>query len=75
MNALDTAFSKTEILHMLRITKPKLVFCNVGLCESVRRCLTELQNDASIYTFGGSDGKSTAVEDLFVETGNEFEFT
>lgn len=74
INPLDTTFSKTEFVHMLKITKPKLVFCDVKLLELVEICLQDLQNNAKIYTFGGTSGRSVAVEDLFAETQNEAEY-
>lgn len=75
INALDPSFGKTEILHMLKITKPRIMFCDVEAHHLVSTCLRELGNDAKIYTFGGQTGTSKHVENLFSETGNENDFT
>lgn len=75
INFLDPGFSKTEIMYMFGITKPKLVFCDVDVCSLVKICLTELQSDSTlIYTLGGPSKHSNAVEDLFAETQNDTEF-
>lgn len=74
INTLDTGFNNPEMLHMLGISRPKIVFCDVEVFELVLTCLQKLQIDAKIYTFGGTSGDSIAVEDLFAETHFESEF-
>lgn len=74
INTLDPAFGKTEIVHMLSITKPVLMFCDVACYELLSECLKELGNAAKIFTFGGARGQSEPVENLFRETHNEDEF-
>lgn len=75
VNTMDTSFGKTETIHMLKITKPRLMFCDVEVYQMVAECLEELKNDAKIFTFGGQVGKSKAVESLFAETGEAKYFT
>lgn len=60
---------------MFSITAPKVVFCDVDVYDLVHECLNELENDASIFTFGGTTDESTSVEQLFEETPEEKEFT
>lgn len=74
VNTLDPTFGKTELIHMLKTTKPVLMFCDVEAYELVKECLTELGNDAKILTFGGSKGDAEPVENLFAETHRENEF-
>lgn len=74
INSLDPSFGKTEFMHMLKITKPVLVFCDVSCYEILSECLTELESDARIFTFGGSFGRSEPVENLFKETQREETF-
>ncbi|XP_031621710.1 4-coumarate--CoA ligase 1-like isoform X2 [Contarinia nasturtii] len=74
VNTLDPTFGKTELLHMLKTIKPALIFCDVEACDLVKVCLNELNNDAKIFTFGGSTDDSEQVENLFVETHNESKF-
>lgn len=71
VNTLDPSFGKTELLHMLGTTKPSLMFCDVESLELVKECLVELENEAKIFTFGGSEDGSEPVENLFAETGTE----
>lgn len=72
--ALDPSLGKNEIIHMLNITKPRLMFCGVEVYELVSECLKQLGNDSKIYTFGGEAGKSEPVETLFTPTGSEEQF-
>lgn len=74
LNPLDTSFGKIEIIHMLSVTKPVLVFCDIECYELLTECLMELQSEAKIFTFGSSRGQSEPVESLFQETGNEHQF-
>lgn len=74
INPLDPSFGKTEIIHMLSVTKPVLMFCDVKCYELLSECLKELGNAAKIFTFGGQSGSSEPVENLFHETHNENEF-
>lgn len=74
VNALDKSLGKNDIQHMLNITKPRLVFCDVDVCDLVAECLSELGIGAKIYTFGGQTKNSGAVENLFTETGEEKNF-
>lgn len=75
VNVLDSSFKKAEIIHMLQITEPRLMFCDIEVYSLVSECLKELENDAQIFTFGEQCGNSIAVETLFVETGVESAFT
>lgn len=71
VNTLDPSFGKVEITHMLNIIKPVLMFCDAGAYDLLKECLTELENDANIFTFGGSKDGAEPVENLFLETHNE----
>lgn len=74
MNSLDVSFGRTEIVHMLSITKPVVIFCDVDCYETVSKCLDELKMDARIFTFGGIVGQSESIESLFEEVDNENQF-
>lgn len=74
VNTLDPSFGKTELIHMLKTTKPVLMFCDIEAYDLVQECLTELGNEAKIFTLGGSKGGSEPVENLFAETHEEDEF-
>lgn len=71
VNMLDPSFGKTELLHMLRTTKPDLMFCDIESLDLVKGSLVELENGAKIFTIGGNRGGSEPVESLFAETGTE----
>ncbi|XP_031639321.1 4-coumarate--CoA ligase 1-like [Contarinia nasturtii] len=74
VNTLDPTFGKVELIHMLSITKPALMFCDVEAYDLVKECLTEMGNGAKIFTFGGSKDGSKPVEDLLSKTENEDDF-
>lgn len=74
MNSLEPSFKKPELLHMLQITKPSAMFCDIEAFNLVKECLLELRNNAHIFTFGGSKDGSEDVENLFLETHNENKF-
>lgn len=73
-NTLDPLFTETEMMHMLSLTKPKLIFTELESYAAVKQSLLKLNNDAKVYTFGGRVGGTHAVEDLFAETGTESKF-
>lgn len=75
INPLDPSFSKTELMHMFSITKPKAVFCDVEIYDLVQDCLHELENDGKIFTFNGQTTDSIPVETLFEESSGEDSFT
>lgn len=74
INPLDSSFGKAEILHMLSITKPELMFCDFACYDILNECLVELGNSAKIFTFGGQKGHSEPIEILLKETHKENEF-
>lgn len=65
---------KPDMLRMLGITEPDLIFCEVEVYDVMVECLTELGNKAKIFTFNGTKGDSEPVQNLFEETGIEEEF-
>lgn len=71
INALSTTVDKPDVLRMLGITQPSVFFCDVKVYDLIKECLTELRNDAQIYTFNGTKNDSIAVETLFAPTGAE----
>lgn len=74
VNTLDTSFSEAEITHMLEITKPKAVFCEINIVEKVKRSLFKLNNNANIFTFGGSIIGTVSVSELSIPTEYENDF-
>lgn len=74
VNILDPSFTRCEVIHMIQIAKPVLIFCDVTSFELVNDCLMELGNGAKIFTIGGSVGRSESIENLFKETFKENEF-
>lgn len=74
VSTIDTSFGRAEILHMLNITKPILMFCDIEVVDLVQECLKQLRNDAKVFTFGGIGSGSEPIENLFAETQTENEF-
>lgn len=46
ISPLDPSFKKPELIHLLNITKPVLIFCDVTCYDLLNECLTELGNAA-----------------------------
>lgn len=74
ISPLDPSFKKPELIHLLGITKPVLIFCDVACYDLLSECLTELKNTGKIFTFGGQRGTSEPIENLFKETRHEHNF-
>lgn len=74
VNGIDPSFGKTEFLHMLKTTRPVLLFCDLDVYELLKECLIESNSNAKIFTFGGSKNGSEDVAALFVETHKEKDF-
>lgn len=73
INSLDPSFTKSQLMHMLKMTKPKLIFCDVICYDLVKECLSEMEVDFQfdILSFGGSKDGSEPVENLFAETEHD----
>lgn len=71
----DPAFEKEELVEMLKITKPALMFCDVKYCEMLNECLIELGNKAKIFVFGDNQDRFEHVDDLFEKTHKENQFS
>lgn len=74
VNTLDPSFGKTELMHMLKTTKPALMFCDMESFDLMKECLSELDNNAEVFIFGGNKCCSESVDNLFEETGDEVNF-
>lgn len=73
-NSLATSFVKEEMKHMLNITKPSLIFCDVEAYEKMVESLAECEIEAKIITMNGKIDGCEQIEELFVETGLESMF-
>lgn len=73
VNTIPTT-PKREILRILEMTKPDLVFCEMRVFDLVQKCLMDLQLNTKIYTLNGTADNAETVEKLFVETSIEEEF-
>lgn len=74
ISPLDPSFKKPELIHLLNITKPVLIFCDVTSYDLLSDCLTELKNRAKIFTIDGQRGTSEPIENLFKKRQSEHEF-
>lgn len=73
-NTLAVSFAKEEIKHMLNITKPRLVFCDVEAYDKLAESLEECHLEAKIITMNGKIGGCEQIEDLLAETVLESTF-
>lgn len=74
INPLDMQMEKPSVLHMLRLTQPHLVFCEIDAYDLIVEVLTELKMDTKIFTFNRSKADSLPVDILLAETRIEESF-
>lgn len=74
INILAPKFGRTEISHVIKKTRPVLMFCSIEAYDLVNGCMIDSDINAKVYTFGGKKGNSELVETLFMETGDEANF-
>lgn len=74
VNPLPPSIAELEVMHFLNTSKPKVIFSDMQLYGTIKKCLKKSKIDAKIFTFGGGNEYSTDVEDLFAPTGREDEF-
>uniref|UniRef100_A0A1L8DZ42 Putative acyl-coa synthetase n=1 Tax=Nyssomyia neivai TaxID=330878 RepID=A0A1L8DZ42_9DIPT len=72
-NALDIAFSKDEIGHMFKTTKPKFVFCDDDMARTVQKALLEIGSNAMIIVLGQKIENFTHINELLNDKGNQME--
>lgn len=64
-----------EISHMLKITKPKLIFCDEDNLDIVSKSLCAIKLKCKICVFSDDKFKGTIpILDLFQRTGYELDF-
>lgn len=76
VNPSDLSFTKNDIKHMFEQTKPKLVICDSDQVSKVREALSELRNDAKVYSisYGESSEDFLSFNELIEPTGSEDNF-
>uniref|UniRef100_A0A182Y9R1 Uncharacterized protein n=1 Tax=Anopheles stephensi TaxID=30069 RepID=A0A182Y9R1_ANOST len=74
-NPLAPGFNEEDMAHMLRLTEPKMIFCdddNVNVVSNAVRSVFD--TDRPIYVFESSRSNVKHAEDLLKETGREEQF-
>lgn len=71
---MDVSFGVKETVHMMRMTQPSLIFCDVDHYNKLRESLNELGQKADIFTIGGQRENSEPLEKLLIENGDEHSF-
>ncbi|XP_055684644.1 uncharacterized protein LOC129790862 [Lutzomyia longipalpis] len=74
-NALDISFTKEEISHMFRATKPKFVFCDNDAVGKVQSSLHEIGNRATIIILGEKINGFAHINDFLDDDVDEREIT
>lgn len=76
INTLDPLFLKDDIAHMFRITRPKIVLCDLENYQEVSSALQEIRLPVQVYIF--SDAKlpkgAKSVGELLVAHSEERSF-
>lgn len=74
INPLDVAFRKDDIVQMFGQTKPKLVFCDSDVYETVKEAIDELKSNAVICTLRNVIEGVLFIAELIESTSNESDF-
>lgn len=63
------AMISDEMVHMMRMTNPKLIFCHGDNIATVREAMMQLNISVPIFTFEGNVDGARHVDELFIDTG------
>lgn len=58
-----------EIIHMMELTKPKLIFCEADNLTTVRESLMQMHISVPVFTIDVMVEGVRFVDELFIETG------
>ncbi|XP_055586584.1 probable 4-coumarate--CoA ligase 1 [Uranotaenia lowii] len=61
IHTLDASFEEHDLMHMFKITKPKLVFCESGNLKTIQNSLESLNINATILSLG----EVSVLDELF----------
>ncbi|KFB41473.1 AGAP008544-PA-like protein [Anopheles sinensis] len=74
-NPLAPTFAENDIAHMLRLTQPKVIFCDDGNVDVVHAATRKaVQGNPPIYVFESARDDVQHAEDLLKATGREEQF-
>lgn len=59
-----------EIVHMMKLTKPKLIFCEADNITTIIEALMQMGISVPIFTFDVTVKGARLVDELFIETGS-----
>lgn len=74
INAIDSNYEESEIVHAFGKTLPKVIFCESGCYEILQRSLEKLGSEAKVFILDGVGNNATNVEELFAGNGSETDF-
>lgn len=69
ISTLDPSFDKEGILHTLKITQPKILFCDRKIVDKVRSALRDIILHCTIYIVDECNGEGT-IEEFLVESND-----
>ncbi|XP_053673669.1 probable 4-coumarate--CoA ligase 3 [Anopheles nili] len=76
LNPLAPGFNEDDMAHMLRLTQPKMVFCDDANVEVVRLAARKaIDGEPTIYVLESKRTDVRHAEELLAETGREQKFT
>ncbi len=67
-------FTKNDVIKLLGITRPKLIFCDAGLVGMMQEAIGDLKLSAPIFTLLEKVDDHEFVDDFLTETGHEEDF-
>ncbi|XP_037931995.1 probable 4-coumarate--CoA ligase 3 [Teleopsis dalmanni] len=74
VSTLDPSFDKDGIKHIYGITKPKILFCDGGIYETLKEAFQEINLESDIYTIKDHIVGVPNVTNLFKEVTDKTSF-
>lgn len=72
---LDGFFEVPDMIHMFKIFKPNMIFCELGRLNTVKIALSQMLLNIPIITFDKSEEENVqCIDDYLLPTGNEDNF-
>lgn len=75
VNTLAPIMTENDIVHMYSKTKPKVVFCDANIVETVQKACDEMSLKSVIYTLGDKIGDYGFVDEFLLSDYDETEFS
>lgn len=71
VNPLDVSFTSDDISHMFNMTKPRIIFCDSDVVNTLQIALKNIKSDAIIVTMEERVGGCDFIDEYLVHQDGE----